>query len=262
MANTKRRDPFQAGREVVSRRGGATKEPLSRDRIVVTGLTILEKEGVGGMSLRKVALALDTGPASLYAYVDDLEELQALVLDRALGDVRVVHPRAPSARARLEAVLASYLDVLLARPGLAQLAMATIAVGPNALRILDALLALLAEEGVDAPTAAWAVDLLTLYTTAIAAEQTQRRAHAGDATTDALAPVVRALAGVSESTHPHIAAARQHLVSGTGRARGSWAIDVLLNGILSTPRSAGTSSASAGSSKPPSSKAGRASKKV
>ena len=39
------------------------------------------------MSLRKVATALKTGPASLYAYVDDLQELQALVLDRALGGV-------------------------------------------------------------------------------------------------------------------------------------------------------------------------------
>jgi len=49
------------------------------------------------------------------------------------------------------------------------------AAGPNALRIIEALLGLLGEAGVEQATAAWAVDLITLYVTAIAAEQSQRR---------------------------------------------------------------------------------------
>jgi AcrR family transcriptional regulator len=236
------RNPFAAS-EVVSRRGGAVKEPLSRDRIVAGALDLLGREGLAGMSLRKVAQALETGPASLYAYVDDLEELQALVLDKALGEVKTKAPRGPAVRSRLEAVLASHLSVLLSRPGLAQLAMTTIAVGPNGLRIVEALLGVLAEGGVDPATAAWAVDLLTLYTTAIAVEQSHRQAQERAGGEDTLAPVARAVAAVSSDSHPHIAAAREHLVSGTGRDRGAWAIDVLLNGILHTPRAAGKASA-------------------
>src|SRR6185369_12030599 len=96
-----------------------------------------------GMSLRKVAAALDTGPASLYAYVNDLDELHALVLDRALAKVKVAGDKGAGWRERLLRVLGSYARVLSASPGLAQLAFGTMAVGPNALRITEAVLALL-----------------------------------------------------------------------------------------------------------------------
>ena len=126
------RNPFEA-REVTSRRGGPVKAPLSRQAIVTEALRQLRRDGLAGMSLRKVATALKTGPASLYAYVDDLQELQALVLDRALGSVDARGAKRGAWRANLERLLASYLEVLFASPGLAQLALSTIAVGPNAL---------------------------------------------------------------------------------------------------------------------------------
>src|SRR5450755_1651389 len=130
------RNPFEAP-HVESRRGGPAKEPLSRDAIVTEALRQLTVSGRKGMSLRKVATALETGPASLYAYVDDLQELQALVLDRALGSVDTRGAKRGAWRANLESLLASYLEVLFASPGLAQLALSAIAVGPSALRITE-----------------------------------------------------------------------------------------------------------------------------
>ncbi|AKV04327.1 Transcriptional regulator, TetR family [Labilithrix luteola] len=91
------KDPF-AARDVQSRRGGPVKTPLSRELIVGTALELLKRDGVEGMGLRKVAAALDTGAASLYAYVDDSNALQALVLDRALGRSTSVGPRAGGER--------------------------------------------------------------------------------------------------------------------------------------------------------------------
>jgi AcrR family transcriptional regulator len=225
------RNPFEA-RNVASRRGGPVKQPLSRDAIVMEALRQLTSNGLGGMSLRKVATALETGPASLYAYVNDLDELYALVLDRALADVDVRGAARAGWRERLQSVLTSYAKVLAAAPGLAQLALSTIAVGPNAMRVTETLLALLKEGGVDLATGAWAVDLLTLYVTAIVAEHTNGL--------DPAAPegaVARAVAGVSERDYPHIHAARAQLLSGTGEERFAWALDVLLRGILQTPRS-------------------------
>jgi AcrR family transcriptional regulator len=182
------------------------------------------------MSLRKVAAALQTGPASLYAYVDDLRELHALVLDRALGKVELPKSGAPW-RERLRKLLESYARVLSASPGLAQLAFGTIAVGPNALRIAETLLGLLDEAGVDVATAAWAVDLLVLYVTAIAAE------HAGGLDPgDPEGAVARAFSAASQRDYPHLHAARAHLVSGTGEERFGWAIEVLMQGILQTLR--------------------------
>lgn len=222
-----KRNPFEAP-PVASRRGGPVKEPLSRELIVATALGLLTRDGIGGMSLRKVAAALDTGPASLYAYVDDLYELQAFVLDRALADVAIPSPHGGAWRVRLTALLDAYLRVLWGSPGLAQLAMRTIAAGPNALRIIEAMLSLLAEAGVDPGRAAWAVDLLTLYVTAVGFEQAERREQA-----DPLGPITRVIGAVSPGAHPRVAAAHAALLAGGGRV--GWAIDVLLNGIVTTP---------------------------
>jgi AcrR family transcriptional regulator len=227
----KARNPFE-DRHVRSRRGGPVKEPLSRDAIVAEALRRLTTNGLDGMSLRKVAMALDTGPASLYAYVEDLNELYALVLDRALAKVNLRDATNTSWRERLHAVLKSYARVLLASPGLAQLAFGTIAVGPNALRIAEKLLVLLEEGGVDLPTGAWAVDLLVLYVTAIVAERGKG--------VDSVAPegtVEQAVSAFSERDYPRLHAARAELLSGTGEERFAWALDVLLQGVLQSRRS-------------------------
>src|ERR1700733_356366 len=194
-----RRNPFE-DRPVRSRRGGPVKEPLSRDAIVAEALRQITTQGLEGTSLRKVAAALHTGPASLYAYVEDLSELHALVLDRALAKVSLRQAPGTGARVRRHRVLSSYAWVLNASPGLAQLAFGTIAVGPNALRITEKLLVLLEEAGVSAATAAWAVDLLVLFVTASVAERGR--------------------------------VARAELLSGTGEERFRWALDVLLEGLL------------------------------
>jgi AcrR family transcriptional regulator len=230
------KNPFERP-EALSRRGGPVKEPLSRERIVTEALVLLEKEGLEGMSLRKVASALETGPASLYPYVGDLKGLQALVVDRALGAVDVDGARRRGWRERLRAVLLSYTTVLLAKRGLAQLAMPGPAVGPNMMRILDTMLGLLEDGGLDRATAAWAVDLLLLYATGIAVEQSQGH--------DPLAqggPIAQALGSAPATEYPHVSAARAELLAGEGPERFSWAVDVLLSGVLQCPVPSGRSS--------------------
>ncbi len=60
--------------------------------IVSTALHILERDGLSGLSLRRVATALNTGAASLYVYVANLEELHALMLDHALSAMQGPKP--------------------------------------------------------------------------------------------------------------------------------------------------------------------------
>src|SRR5262249_34521961 len=153
---------------------------------------------------------------SLYAYVENLEELEALVYDRGLAAVKTTTSSKLDWRGRLVELLTAYLRVLVRTPGLAQLAMRTIAIGPNALRILERMLELLHEGGVDRGTAAWAVDLLTLYVAAIAAEQSVRRQQS-----DPLGPLARVINAVSVEQYPMIFAARAELMSG-GFHRVAW----------------------------------------
>jgi AcrR family transcriptional regulator len=222
-------NPFER-REVKSRRGGPVKEPLSRERIVAEALNLLERDGLDGMSLRKVAAGLETSGASLYPYVGDLKGLQSLVLDRALAEVDVCGPRRGDWKARLTSVLRSYITVLLGRPGLAQLAMSDPAVGPNSMRILDTLLALLEEGGLNRATAAWGVDILLLYGNGIALEQSYGHDPTGGGST-----IVEAITQASTEDYPHVSASRTELLAGNSSERFSWAINALVTGILQSP---------------------------
>lgn len=224
------RDPFRAS-EVASRRTRPAKPPLSRDAIVAEALRQITADDGGGMSLRKIAKALDTGPASLYAYVDDMSELQALVLDRALEAVEVGQGEG-SWRDRLEELLRSYTDVLAGSPALAQLAFQTTAMGPNALRITEGLLGILAEAGMDQTNAAWSLALLNMFVAAIATEH----GHGSDpAAPDG--PVTRAINRAPAEEYPRVHAARHEIMSGTGEERFAWSIDVLIRGLLARAQS-------------------------
>jgi AcrR family transcriptional regulator len=223
------RNPF-ARRAVKSRRSGKVKAPLSRDRIIDEALGLLVRDGLDGMSLRAVASALETGAASLYVYVDGLDSLRTLVLDRALERVSTSVTRRRGWRARLTSVLESYIRVLMATPGLAQLALSTIAAGPSSLRVIEALLDALEDGGIDPATAAWAVDLLLLYATAIGAE------HSGPDAAKRMGPITRALSLVSREDFPRVYGAREELLSGKGEDRFEWAVETLIAGVLHNRR--------------------------
>jgi AcrR family transcriptional regulator len=202
------------------------KPPLSRDVIVEEALRQATSEDSGALNLRKIAQALDTGPASLYVYVNDMSELRALVLDRALEGVGISGVEG-SWRERLEGLLRSYAEVLASSPAIALMAFQVTAVGPNALRIAEALLGLLAEAGVDQANAAWAVDMLTLLVTASIAE------HAHGSNPGAPdGPVAQAINRAPADEYPRVHAARDAIMSGTGEERFAWSVDVLVRGIL------------------------------
>ncbi|MDR1011137.1 MAG: TetR/AcrR family transcriptional regulator [Opitutaceae bacterium] len=215
----------------LSRRERPAKAPLSVDAIVAAALDLMAREGLDGLSLRKVAAALDTGPASLYVYVENLNALLALMFDRALGKVVIPPASKGGWRERLSAILFSCLKVLMSMPGLGQLALTTAPTGPNSLRMLEAILALLREGGADDARAAWGVDSLLLQFAAIAAEQDAHHHRAVSFGT-----MEQVIENIPAETYPNIHALRKKLLEGTPRERVRWTIDVMINGVLNTPR--------------------------
>src|ERR1700712_4148964 len=87
------------------RRARPAKAALSRELIVGTALELLKAEGYEATSMRRVAQALDTGPASLYVYVANREELLELMLDRAIATVPLPAPDPARWRDQLKALL-------------------------------------------------------------------------------------------------------------------------------------------------------------
>src|SRR5271155_1615293 len=129
----------------VSRRDRPAKPPLSREAIVSAAVTLLRSEGLERLTMRRLAAAVDTGPASLYVYFRSTEHLYAALLDELLGDVDL-SPSAPdvSWHDRVVLVMASYVRVLFAYPSVARLSVFTRPTGPNSLLIFETLLTLLA----------------------------------------------------------------------------------------------------------------------
>ncbi len=217
-----------------SRRERPAKPALTRQGIIDAALAILHAEGLNKVTMRRIAEALDTGPASLYVYVRDAADLHAQILDALLAAMTESFPTEGTWRDRLKQVLTYYTLVLFEYPEIARMTLTTHPSGPNYLALVEQILALLKEGEMSDREAAWAVDLLLLYATSSAAEQSTRQSSSQAADEDsALAAVI---ATADAGVYPHIARLGDELLSGKGLDRFQWGIDVLLAGALSTPR--------------------------
>ena len=196
----------------------------------------MRADGVERVTMRRLAKELDTGPASLYVYVRDTDELHAAVLDELIAEVDLSPVGAGGPwQDRLFAVLTSYTLLLYAHPSLARTAVVTRPSGPHYLALLDALMQLLIQGDVPGDRASWAVDLLLqLYTTG-AAEHGTRNLN-GPAKRKDFAELSTAIRSAPAGTYPAVAQFAEELLSGTGRERSRWRFEVLVAGILATPR--------------------------
>lgn len=216
-----------------SRRDRPAKPALTREGIVHVAVDILRSEGLAKVTMRRLALELDTGPASLYVYVRNTAELHAAVLDELLGAVDLTENTSDTWQQRLEHVLTTYTEVLFVHPGLAQSALVARPSGQHYLALIERLLALLREGDVPADQAAWGIDLLLQYATSTAAEHsTQGTSTNTKADWETLALAVR---NADARTQPNIAAHAEHLLAGEPRVRLSWGFRSLINGIANTP---------------------------
>jgi AcrR family transcriptional regulator len=220
----------------ISRRERPAKPALTRAGIVHAALVILREEGLGKVTMRRIAEALDTGPASLYVYVRDTTDLHLQILDSLLAGVTPPESSAGGWRDRLKQLLWRYVEVLLEFPDIARMTLTTHPSGPNYLALVERLLGLLNEGGMPDRQAAWAVDLLLLYATAIAVEHGTRNGSSAAAGEDSA--LVAAITTADRRRYPRTAELGDELFSGTGPDRFAWSIDVVIVGALSTPRSA------------------------
>ncbi len=217
----------------VSRRDRPAKAPLSRDGLVSVAMGILREEGLERVTMRRIATELDTGPASLYVYVDNMAELHGALLDELLRDLALPPVASAGWQEAVIALLGGYTRLLFGYPSLARSVLALRPSGPNCLRLVDRLLGLLEAGGIPAKAAAWGVDPLLQLATATAAEQgTRGESPAAAGEDEQLVSVVR---DAQADEYPNIARARMDLFSGTGEQRMRWYLSVLLAGLAATP---------------------------
>jgi AcrR family transcriptional regulator len=154
-----------------SRPAPAARPQLSRDLIVDTALRLLDADGLDGVSMRRVADELGTGPASLYAHVANKEELLDLLLDRVLAEIDVPAPDPANWQEQLRQVGRDMHAVFTRHRDIAAVSLANIPTGAQALKIADGVMAIMLAGGVPPRVAGWTLDRLALYVGADAYEE-------------------------------------------------------------------------------------------
>ncbi len=203
-------------------RSRPVKPPLTRDAIVDAALAVLDAEGLPAMSMRRVAQELNTGAASLYAHVSNRDELEDL----------------ERWQEQLKQLMRDALATFARHPGSARLALARVPFTPNSLVYLEVLLVLMRQGGLPDRTAAFAVDLLSLYVTATAFEETiyLQQGLTGEAVGERFAQMHGYLESLPADLFPNVVSMVGPLLSGGGEDRFEFGLDILIQGLAASDR--------------------------
>ncbi|HEY7947200.1 MAG TPA: TetR/AcrR family transcriptional regulator [Acidimicrobiales bacterium] len=109
---------------------------LTLEGICEAALAILDRDGLGELTMRRLADELGTGPASLYRHIASREELLVELADRLIGELS-----APDAtlgwRDAVEQLAQDLRRVLLAHGGVVLLITNGPLLGPNSMRLRE-----------------------------------------------------------------------------------------------------------------------------
>ena len=126
----------------------ARRDPITVEAITDAAIKILDSEGLDGLSMRRVADALHTGPASLYWHVGNKDGLLDLVFDQLIGEMRVPTPQGDRWKEQLKQVALDQRATILRHRDLVAISMGRIPMGPHALRYTESVVAILRAGGV------------------------------------------------------------------------------------------------------------------
>lgn len=158
-----------------SNRKSVRKRTLNVDRIVDGGMVLLDRDGLEGLSLRRLGAELGSGATSVYWHVPNKEALLDLLVDRLMEEAADETRHDPGAtwRAELAAHSIALRAVLQRHTGGAALLASRMPVGPNGLRFMEGVLRALADAGFGGHQRALAFAALTGYTIGQVVLQTQ-----------------------------------------------------------------------------------------
>ena len=134
----------------------------SREAIARAALDLVDREGLGALSMRRLAAELEMGTMTLYGYFRTKDELLEAVVEEAAG-----WPRLPDADApwdeRVRALARGMRKALGRHPSLIEVRLRRPIAGPRSFRGTEVGIQALMDAGFDRPEAARAFRVLFLY---------------------------------------------------------------------------------------------------
>ncbi|MEE6305346.1 TetR/AcrR family transcriptional regulator [Plantactinospora veratri] len=143
---------------------GRSGPPLHRDRIVGAAIELLDREGVGGLTMRRLAERLGAGSTTLYWHVTNKDDVLDLALDQIFGEVALPEPPTTRRdwRGDVETLLLGWRAAMLRHPWSAALVGRPL-LGPNVLTRTEFLQTALRRAGLVEPDLSAATHALANY---------------------------------------------------------------------------------------------------
>jgi AcrR family transcriptional regulator len=156
--------------ETPPKRTRADRAGLSREQVLDAALDLIDRDGVGALSMRRLGVELGVEAMTLYHYLPNKDALLDGVVERVMAQTETTPMGGPWERA-LTDYARSLRAALLRHPGAALIVATRPAVTPETLRAAERGLALLRGAGFPLDRALNALNALTLFTVAHAASE-------------------------------------------------------------------------------------------
>src|SRR5580698_7699248 len=214
---------------------------ITRDVVLATALEIIDRDGAEGLSMRRLARALDRDPMILYRHAPNKAALLDGVVEVVLAQLKV-DPADPDWAAQLRAVARDYRQLALAHPHVVPLLVTRPLATPLALRPrgtlrpLEDVLDLLTRAGFSGPDALHIYRALFGFLNGHVLNELQELVENADETDDLLRLGLHRLP-IGE--FPLLRSLAHALASYDGAAELERGLDILLTGLARTlvPRS-------------------------
>lgn len=137
----------RAARHAMKEAKREDRASLSLERIADAALAIVDRDGLDALTLRRLAAELGVGTTTIYWYVRDKNELLALARDRMVAEQLALPAATQDWRAEVEGFARGLRATLLRHAGAAVIWGMRPALGPNALEVMERLLAAFMKAG-------------------------------------------------------------------------------------------------------------------
>lgn len=210
------------------------RDPLNRKAIVGAAIRILDIDGLDGFTMRRVAEALDTGPASLYWHVGSKDALLDLVFDEVIGEQDIPDADPGRWQEQLKDVARTMRATILRHRDIVRISIGRVPLGPNALRYSERVLAILRAGGVSDRLAVLGHHLLISVVNGFTVDETGESGQApvGQPAPDQIAAMTSDyLASLPASEFPNLVALADQFAVSDQDLRFEILIDLFVDGL-------------------------------
>lgn len=206
--------------------------PITLDRIIAGALELIDREGLGALSMRNLATELGTGTTTLYRHVAGKDEVLVLVADAVLGETQLRHPvDGLGWRQVLEELAHAMRTALSSHPNVAPLFATAVTVGPNSLRGKEVSLRVLRERGFGQTLAADVYTALAHQVLASVLQETMNDFRAGGLGASKSLTLRDFYRSLPPGQYPHLVELADELTSRTAEEEFEFGLACLLDGV-------------------------------